>query len=444
MLVSCCSIAQSSGQNKGLSLKECMQYAMEHSPDMAIREAYIDDARLARRDAILAAFTPSVGAGTQLYSNFGRSIDPESNTYVSTASFNNAYSVNASLTLFNGFEAVNNMKISKTAMAIGIDERQLEEDRICLATIEAYCNVLYFSQMYEALQEQTRTAEQTLELVRRQEALGQKGYADVVQAQADLAERKYQMIAMGNSLNDSYITLKDIMFWPQEDSLCINDTAFRRDSVIVLEDNTPAEEIAEMAESTNPDILIAKARMENAGAELNTAAWQIAPSVSLSGGWGTSYYTYPGESGNATPAFWNQFTNNAGEYIQVSISIPIFNRLSRHSEIGRKKNNLLRMQSEYEKTLRNIRSEIHRAVSDRDGARAAYLQADAASSVQEEAYRLNSKKFEQGLISAIEYRSASESYIESRAKRLDALLKYYIKRSVVNYYRGIPYIDQEL
>ena len=92
-----------------MSLKACMEYAVGNSARIRLQQTDIDDARIARRDAVLEAFTPSVSAGTYAYSNFGRSVDPETNTYVSTTSFNNGYSVGAGITLFNGFEAVNNI-----------------------------------------------------------------------------------------------------------------------------------------------------------------------------------------------------------------------------------------------------------------------------------------------------------------------------------------------
>ena len=42
--------------------------------DLEIQQMDVDDARVARRDAILRGFTPEVSAGTYAYSNFGRSV----------------------------------------------------------------------------------------------------------------------------------------------------------------------------------------------------------------------------------------------------------------------------------------------------------------------------------------------------------------------------------
>ena len=150
----------------------------------------VDDARVARRDAILRVFTPEVSAGTYEYSNFGRSVDPETNTYVSTTSFNNGYQLGAGITLFDGFSAVNNMKISKTALKMGIGQEELTRDEICLATMEAFYNVVYFQQLSGILESQVRTAQDALTLAKKQEELGQIRYTDVIEMEAELADRR--------------------------------------------------------------------------------------------------------------------------------------------------------------------------------------------------------------------------------------------------------------
>lgn len=434
-------IAQS---DRVYTLKECMEFALANSADMEVQRANIDDDRIARRDAILNAFTPSVDAQGNVYSNFGRMIDPETNTYVSTTSFNNAFGVSAGITLFNGFQAVNNMRIAKTAQIMGLSEERQAADKICLATIEAYYNVVYYTQLADILKTQVENAEDALHLARRQEELGQKGYADVVQLDADLADRKYEWIQAVNKMKDAYVTLQDVMFWPAGDTLVI-DVSFADEGNAdqTVDEPCSLDRLTETAIASVPEVAIAKGNMQNAAYELKTAKWQLAPSLNLYGGWSTSYYTYPGQAGYVPTPYWEQFRNNGGEYIQLTLRIPIFGRLAKYSNISRKKNELRRMSAEYEKTLRNIESEVKRAVQDRDGASLAYLQAERRSAVQEEAFELNRKKFEQGLISSIEYQTASGNYLKAKAERLNALLQYRLKKKIVAYYGGIPYIEQE-
>lgn len=423
-----------------MTLKDCMEYAVVNSAKVAIQETDIDNARVARRDAILAAFTPSISAGTNVYSNFGRSVDPQTNTYVSTTSFSNGYYVSGSITLFNGFEAVNNIKISSTSLQMGVDRETLIKDELCLATMEAFCNVVYYKEFASIVEEQLQTMKESLSLISRQEELGMKGYADVIQAEADVADMEYNLISAQNQYEDALLTLKDIMFWEPEQELVIDTECVG--SQLCLPDGTALSEVAEYAAEHNPNVLVAKASMDNAALNLRIAKWKFTPRISLNGGWSTSYFTYPGQAGYTPDPFRNQFVNNGGEYVQLTLSFPIFDGLSHFSNLRRKKNALKRATAEYDMAQRDVRAEVARAMKDRNGAESALMQAYKRENAQAQAWEMNTKKYEQGLISPIDYRKASDSYMSAKAERLNALLKLSLKNSVVKYYNGIPYIEQ--
>ena len=422
-----------------MGLKDCMHYAVEHSTKIRAAQADNRDAQIDRRDAIFAAFTPTIDGNTYAYSNFGRSIDPETNTYIRTTSFHNGYSLSAGINLFNGFQAVNNLKITKTAQLMGLTKEQQTEDQICLATMEAYCNVLYYTDMQKALQAQVVTAEKAVQLATRQEQLGQKSHADVVQMQSDLAERQYQLTTCRNNLNNAVITLKDVMFWPIEKPLKIVGLPYY-DSPTNRTDEI--SQMVEFAKTTMPSVVLAEGTMKNARLALKTARWQLLPRLSLYGGWSSSYFTYPGMEGYVPTPYFEQLKNNGGEYVQLSLSIPIFDRLSSHSNIARKKNAYDRAQADYEQTLQTVEAEVRRAIADRDGSADALRQADTRAELQQEAYALNTKRFEQGLISSIEYQTASNNYLNALAEQLNARLQYFIKNSVVYYYGGTSYLEQ--
>ncbi len=418
-----------------MTLRDCMEYALEHSARMEVQDAENADVRIARRDAILRAFTPTVSGGTYASMSFGRSVDPETNTYISTSSFNNGYSVDGSITLFNGFSAVNNIRIAKTAVKMGIAEEQQLRDEICLAVMEAYCNVLYFSEMKVVVEGQVQTAKDNLLLAQRQEELGRKSYADVVQLDADLADREYQLVTMTNRYNEAMMMLKDLMMWNEQNSLSIQTGRTGWTIQTVLQDSI-------IEANQHPAVILAEYRMGNARLDLNSARWRFAPSLSLGGGWSTRYFTYPGMKNYVAVPFGSQFANNSGEYVQLSLSIPIYDGLSRYSNIARKKNAYRRAEAEYRQTLHEVETEIERAKQDRDGALAALKQAERRERVQKEAYTINMKKFEQGLISPLELKSSGDNYLNAQAEYLNAQLQFYVKNSVVNYYNGISYINQ--
>ena len=432
-----------SGQTT-MTLNDCMRYAISNSTKIRIQQAAIGDAQIDRRDAALKLFTPQISANTYAYYNFGRSIDPQTNTYFNTTSFHNNYGVSAGYDLFDGFQAVNNYKISKTGILIAdSQEKQVEAD-ICLAVMEAYYNVVYYKRLCDVYEEQAATAEQALTKARRQEELGQKGHADVVQMEADLADRRYELINTRNLYGQHRMTLADLMFWPVDEELVIvtdyRSFAGARDDGTVSQAGSATEEsIIDFALEHNPGVRIATWQQLNAKRQLNTAKWQLLPTIGLYAGWSTSYYAY---QGSQTATFANQFKNNGGEYIQVSLQLPIWNRLSKYSAISRRKHALDKATAELDQKRRDVESEVRRAIQDRDGSAAAYRQAQRKAEVQSEAYSLNLKKLEQGLISPLEFQTANNNYLKAQADEMNSLFKYLIKQAVVCYYNGVAYIDQ--
>lgn len=417
-----------------MTLHDCMEYAISNSTKIRIQQAAIGDAQLDRRDAALTLFTPQISAQTYAYYNFGRSIDPQTNTYFNTTSFHNNYSVSAGYDLFDGFRAVNNYKISKTGLLIAdSQEKQVEAD-ICLAVMEAYYNVVYYKRLCDVYEAQVAAAEQALSKALKQEELGQKGHADVIQMKADLADRRYDLTNTYNMYRDQKMTLADLMFWPMDEELVIDTSMPTWQTEPVA-----AESVVDFALEYNPGIQMANWQELNAKRELNTAKWQLLPSVGLYAGWSTSYYTY---QGSTTNPFQDQFKNNGGEYIQLSVSIPIWSRLSKHSAISRKQHALDKATAELDQKRRDVESEVRRAIQDRDGAATAYQQAQSKAEVQAEAYSLNLKKLQQGLISPLEFQTANNNYLKAQADEMNSLFKYLIKQAVVRYYNGVEYVNQ--
>ena len=417
-----------------MTLKDCMAFAVSNATKMRILAAETGDARIARRDAVLALFTPQINASTYAYYNFGRSIDPQTNTYFTQTSFHNNYGISAGFDLFDGFRAVNNLRISKTGLLISASQEKQAEADICLAVMEAYYNVLYYKNLVDVYEDQVATTEAALRKAEREEELGRKGHADVVQMEASLAECQYDLTNARNAWRSQLMTLSDLMFWPLEEELAVDTTLPDWEAEPVS-----TEAVVDFALDHDPALRVAGWRVENARRELSTAKWQLLPSVGLYAGWNTSYYTYAGAQ---TDPFNRQFRNNGGEYVQLSVSVPIFNRLQGHSRIAMRRNALTRAAAEYDQKRREVESEVRRAVQDRDGAAFAWRQARRKADVHEEAYALNRKKLDQGMISPLEFQMAAAHYLKARADEMNSLFSYLIRQAVVRYYGGVDYLDQ--
>ncbi len=429
-------------QDGALTLRQCMEYAVEHSARVKVAQADLSDTRVERREAVLRTFTPQVSASSYGYYNWGRSVDPETNTYSNIKSFHNGYSLSAGLALFDGFQAVNNMKIAKTSLLMGISREQQAEDEVCLATMEAWSNVLYYSELSRILEDQVAAAQLSLDKARKEEQLGKKAYADVVQMEAELADKQYQSLQAKGKADDALLTLKSVMMWPLDTPLVLDSQEPSRLADNASKNQEDMAHIVDYALAHNPQAIIAEGNVSNARRQLSTARWQLAPSLSLSGGWSTTYFTYPGRAGYTPVPFREQLKNNRGEYIQLSINIPIYNRLQAQSSVIRRKNAYDRAVAERDQKMTELEAEVKRAVQDRDNTLSSWKLALKRAEVQQEAYKLNVKKYDQGMISSIEYQSAVNNWLQAQADRLQAQLTYMIKEKVLRYYQGQSYLSQ--
>lgn len=428
---------QSPDSLKAYTLQDCMSYAVSNSTKMRIAAADTKDAQISHREAIIKAFTPQIGAYLSTNLGYGRVLDSDTNIYIDAdAISSSSMSLEASLNLFNGFEAVNNIKFTNTLIQIGIDNEELTRAKICLATMEAYYNLVYYSRLTDILASQVEASKQSLELVKKQEALGTKSYTDIVEINAQLAEREYDLINTDNKRKDALITLKDLMFWPSDEELLI-DTSIQDEEFSTLDEPLDKSELVQFALNNQASVKVALSKMQNAKLSLTTAKLAFLPSLSFGVGIG-SRFSNPWNNFDRQ-SINNQISQNTQKYLGLSLSIPIFTRWSYISSVGHRKVAYEKASAEYDQKLKDVEAEVNRAVQDRDSASSAYLQAERKAEFSYEAYMLNQKKYDQGLISALELQTSTNNYLKAQADKINSLFRYLIKKQLVNYYNGIDF-----
>lgn len=420
------------------TLHDCMIYAVENSPQMILQQAANDDRRIDRREAALG-FIPKISASVSGSADFGRMVDPETNVYINSTVYSNAYGLSANMDIFNGFSAVNNLRIAKTAMLLGIEEEQIRKDEICLQVIQAYYNVLYYQGMKNLAEEQLEESRKTLRQAKVQAELGLKSEADVLQIESDMAKKEYNLTKTENTLEQSILTLKSAMYFPFDEELQI--ASIEPSALLGLAGpESNADSIVSSAPEHLPALKAEEFKVKNAEFDLKTAKWSLAPYIYAQGGYSTGY-VYDVNGTNDT--FLAQMNAKQGQYVGIGISIPIFNKLSKFNNIARKRNALATAQANRDIKFQEVESEIRRAVQDMRGAAMEYASADKQVSAIDLSHKANTRKYEEGLMSVIELQTSSNSLLEAKANRLNCGLQYLLKERIVMYYKGITYLNQE-
>ena len=409
-----------------MSLSACMDFAVSHSTEMRLSAADRSDERAEKVQAILGAFTPSVSAQSYAYNQYGRNLDPETNTYTDFTTFHNGYSLSAGITLFDGFQAINKLRIATVQQQKGLSQEQQTADKVRLATMEAYYQVVYYDRLVEVLRLQAATADSALLKAQREEALGRKGHADVVQMESEQAQRQFQLTQAEGQLQQALLTLKETMCWPLDSSLSITKTITKNENNNG-NDNGNAFVL--------PSVQIAEAHLRQAQLQLRQARSAWSPSLSLNAGWSTTYYTYPDMAGYQPLPFRDQWKNNGGEYVQLTLSIPIYSKGQHSLALSKSKNEVSRAQARLEQAQRERDNALCRARDEVATAQAAARQATRMAEVKHQAFLLAQRQYALGIITAIEYQTASQSFLTAEADSINALLQLQLKQHQLNYYR---------
>lgn len=418
-----------------LSLEACMRYAVSHATSVGERELDLADSRTDYRAAIASLF-PSVSGSVGGSTNFGRSIDPATNAYTEVTTFSNSYGLSASMPLFAGLQNINTLRAARVARELGQVDVEVARDEVAIATLKAYMDVVYYTQAVEIAREQLEAAHETLRQATKQYELGLKSAADVAEMESQEANYDYLLTTEEHNRALAYIRLAEVMNWSEAESLEVV-TDFTID--LPLSASTE-EELIDYALENNAQIRSARLTTRIQKLQYARAKGGYLPSLNLSGGVNTSYFI-DFDHKSAYDPFWNQFRNNRGSYVSLSLSIPIFSGLNRRSAKYRAQNNLHRAELSARALEQSLRSEVSQSWQQMVGNGKLYVQGQKKVRAAQLAYDGAKKKFENGLISALDLQTAANTLLQAKSDRLRARLEYIIQSRMVDYYNGKPLVE---
>ncbi len=435
ILITLCATSAGTMRGEVWNMDRCMAYAVEHAVEVNKARLSSDTDKAELRRAV-ADFFPSISASAGAQFSWGRNIDPETNTYNNVTNFSNAYSIGASLTIFDGAQTINRWKQAKAARQAGLSAIELSRDEKALEVMTAYVDVVYYNGAVGLAESRLAESRLTLLLARRREELGAGSLPDVAQAEAQTAADEYTLVNRRNLRDIAMLRLLEAMNLNADTHLSC-DTTLLNIMPTLAADN--AEEIFTYASANNPKAVNSELNVKTSRLQYSIAKGSYYPTISLSAGVSTNYFkTLTG--GYESVGFGSQFRNNVGEYVSVSIRIPIFSNLNSYTAARRARNNWQAARLSHDDTLHKLRSEIAQAVADRDGYGAEIVSLERKAQADSLAYSLNRRKYEEGLLSLIDLQISANSLDDSRLQLLQRRMLYAIKSRLVDYYKGAPLI----
>lgn len=412
------------------SLDDCMKYAVKHATEVK-RE--VVNARQRKQDYqhAVAGFLPAVSGGVQGQYAWGRNIDPETNTYNNVTTFNNYYQLYAELNVFDGFATINALKQAKLSRDYSATAMQKIQDDRAIDVMQKYVDAAYAEASIQIASEKLNESKRMLDKMKRLYELGEKGRPDVVQMESQVAEDEYNLTHQENLAKQSLLALKTAMNFPVDEELKLE---LKSENKEVSASYTNSEAVYQGFQHISPDLKSAEYEVERARYDYKIAKGRLLPSLSLGGGISTNYYKNLSQKGQYD-GFASQFRNNQGEYLALTLSIPIYNSDRWHS-VKKARNDWQLAQVNLEEIRRKLHDQIAQAVMDAEGYAKELHQMQKKVASDSLAYHMSSRKFEEGMLSTFDLHTAAQTLLESRIKELQMQMLLIIKQRLVAYYQG--------
>lgn len=412
------------------SLDDCMKYAVKHATEVKREVVNVRQRKQDYQHAV-AGFLPTVSGGVQGQYAWGRNIDPETNTYNNVTTFNNYYQLYAELNVFDGFATINALKQAKLSRDYSATAmRKIQDDR-AIDVMQKYVDAAYAEASIQIASEKLNESKRMLAKMKRLYELGEKGRPDVVQMESQVAEDEYNLTHQENVAKQSLLALKSAMNFPVDEELKLELKSGYKE---VSESGVNYEIVYQGFQHISPDLKSAEYEVERARYDYKIAKGRLLPSLSLGGGISTNYYKNLSQKGQYD-GFASQFRNNQGEYLALTLSIPIYNSDRWHS-VKKAHNDWQLAQVNLKETRRKLHDQIAQAVMDAEGYAKELHQMQKKVASDSLAYHMSSRKFEEGMLSTFDLHTAAQTLLESRIKELQMQMLLIIKQRLVAYYQG--------
>ena len=130
--------------------------------------------------------------------------------------------------------------------------------------------------------------------------------------------------------------------------------------------------------------------------------------------------------------------DNFSKYLGVSLSVPLFNRLSTRNRVRTARLQQENYALQLDNAKKTIYKEIQQAWYNATAAESKYTSSHAAALASEESFRLTTQKFENGKANAVEYNEAKQNLMKAQSDELQAKYEYLFRTKILDFYKGIP------
>ena len=187
-----------------------------------------------------------------------------------------------------------------------------------------------------------------------------------------------------------------------------------------------------------PIIKAQQLRAKAAKKQVAVARGNLFPSLSLFAGYGTGFFETAKDTLGVTIPFREQFRDNTFQFVGLSLNVPISNGWSARSRVKQQKIAMMRAQNNLEVQEQELYQTIQQLVQEYNALQVEYVQSTQKMKSQNLAFTIAQKRYEKGLINALDLFTAKNLFASAQNENLQVRLRLEVNKSTLDFYRGLP------
>jgi len=433
-IICCCLFSILNAQTKQWSLEECIQHAIENNISIKQIELQKETAEINLNTSQMSRL-PNLNAGVDQRFSFGRT-STQTGLYENLTQSNTSLSLSSSTPLFTGFRISNEIARNKLELNAATENLEKAKEDLSLNIASLFLQVLFNKELLKINQEQLGLSQSQIERTRVLVDVGKVPMSQLYDIESQVAKDEVSVIQAENNLNLSFLDLIQSLELEQSTEFDIYAPEVGDVIAEYMGSVQPTHIVFDNAVNIKPAIKEQQYRLGSAEKSLNIAKSGYLPTLNLGLGYGTNYFYLYNSAKNIS--FSEQFNNNRGEYINLNLSIPIFNRFAVRNQVRSAKLNIENQQLMLDNTKKTLYKEIQTAYLNATAAQEKYRASDKAVKASSESFKYAQERYDVGKSSVFEFNEAKVRFIQSQSEQIQAKYDYIFRTKILDFYNGIP------
>ncbi|MDX5320823.1 MAG: TolC family protein [Bacteroidota bacterium] len=441
------------------TLDECLTYALEHNLSLKQNELAVRDAENTLLQAKMRRLPSLNGSASNVY-NFGRSIDPLTNANVQRNSANWRFGLSSGLVLFNGFQIQNSIQQQRNMVYASRFDEEVAKNDIGMSLANAYLQVLFAKELVKINTEQKKSTALQLERAEKFYEAGRVAESAVLEMKAQLANDHLNLVNATNQEWMARVTLfQMLMLSPDSNDVAVPEISEVPDAGVVS-----AGHLLSLYQEKAPELKAAESRVNASQYGWKVAQGAYSPQLAISANLGTIYsdqalmpvygptlfyqqyydangvpiaqVPLPNVTGTQTTPFGDQMNNNFGQTVALSLTIPIFNNYQTKGGVRRAEINYQNTVLAKQITWNTVERNVTQAFNEYLSAKARYEASKASKEAQEASFAYAQKRYDEKLISPVEYNLVLNNLISARSNFIQAKYELMFRYKIIDFYKN--------